>query len=71
MSLKDFLSKQFIEVITWTEPQDGILAWRFPMQDMQISTGAKLTVRESTAPPPIESLEVLGEIAAVEVRKPS
>jgi membrane protease subunit (stomatin/prohibitin family) len=47
MALKDFLKKQFIDVIHWTEPEDGILAWRFPMQDMEIQTGAKLTVRES------------------------
>src|SRR5438270_1394799 len=49
MSLKDFLKKQFIDVIHWTEPQDGIVAWRFPMQDMEIQTGGKLTVRESQA----------------------
>lgn len=49
MSLKDFLKKQFIDVIQWTEPQDGILAWRFPMQDMEIQNGGKLTVRESQA----------------------
>ena len=49
MSLRDFIKKQFIDVITWTEPQDGILAWRFPMQDMEIQNGAKLTVRESQA----------------------
>src|SRR5579871_1301033 len=42
-----FLSKQFIDVIQWTEPQDGILAYRFPMQDMEIQNGGKLTVRES------------------------
>ena len=47
MALKDFLKKQFIDVIHWTEPADGILAWRFPMQDMEIQNGAKLTVRES------------------------
>lgn len=47
MSLRDFLKKQFIDVIHWTEPEDGILAWRFPMQDMEIQNGAKLTVRES------------------------
>src|SRR5436190_1405511 len=47
MSLRDFLSKQFIDVIHWTEPEDGILAWRYPMQDMEIQNGAKLTVRES------------------------
>jgi membrane protease subunit (stomatin/prohibitin family) len=41
------LKKQFIDVIHWTEPEDGILAWRYPMQDMEIQSGAKLTVRES------------------------
>ncbi len=47
MSLKDFLKKQFIDVIHWTEPEDGILAYRFPMQDMEIQNGGQLTVRES------------------------
>lgn len=47
MSLRDFLSKQFIDVIHWTEPEDGVLAYRYPMQDMEIQNGAKLTVRES------------------------
>lgn len=45
--IKDFLKKQFIDVIHWTEPEDGILAYRYPMQDMEIQNGAKLTVRES------------------------
>jgi membrane protease subunit (stomatin/prohibitin family) len=43
----DFIKKQFIDIIQWTEPMDGILAWRFPMQDMEIQYGASLTVRES------------------------
>jgi membrane protease subunit (stomatin/prohibitin family) len=47
MSLRDFLAKQFIDVIHWTEPGDGVLAYRFPMQDMEIQNGGKLTVRES------------------------
>jgi membrane protease subunit (stomatin/prohibitin family) len=47
MGIRDFIKKQFIDVIHWTEPEDGILAWRFPMQDMEIQNGAKLTVRES------------------------
>jgi membrane protease subunit (stomatin/prohibitin family) len=47
MALRDFLKKQFIDVIHWVEPEDGILAWRFPMQDMEIQNGAQLTVRES------------------------
>ena len=47
MALMDFIKKQFIDVIHWTEPEDGILAYRFPMQDMEIQNGAKLTVRDS------------------------
>lgn len=47
MGLGDFLKKQFIDVIHWTEPEDGILAYRYPMQDMEIQNGAVLTVRES------------------------
>ena len=47
MSLRDFLKKQLIDVIQWTEPEDGILSYRYPMQDMEIQNGGKLTVRES------------------------
>jgi membrane protease subunit (stomatin/prohibitin family) len=47
MSLREFLSKQFIDVIDWVEPGDGILAYRFPMQDREIQNGGKLTVRDS------------------------
>ncbi len=42
-----FFSKQFIDVIQWTEPEDGILAYRYPMEDMEIQNGGQLTVRES------------------------
>ena len=42
-----FLSKQFIDVIEWTEPEEGILAYRYPMEDREIQNGGKLTVRES------------------------
>ena len=47
MSLRDFLSKQFIDVIEWVEPEEGILAYRYPMQDREIQNGGKLTVRDS------------------------
>ena len=47
MSLRDFLGKQFIDVIQWNEPQDGVLSYRYPMQDMEIQNGGQLTVRES------------------------
>jgi membrane protease subunit (stomatin/prohibitin family) len=47
MSLRDFLSKQFIDVIEWVEPEDGILAYRYPMQDREIQNGGQLTVRDS------------------------
>lgn len=47
MALRDFIKKQFIDIIQWTEPEGGILAWRFPMQDMEIQYGGSLTVRDS------------------------
>lgn len=47
MSLTDFLSKQFIRVIQWNETEDGVLAYRYPMQDMEIENGGQLTVRET------------------------
>ena len=47
MALMDFIRKQFIDIIQWTEDSDGTLAWRFPMADMEIQNGASLTVRAS------------------------
>ena len=47
MALMDFIKKQFIDIIQWTETGDGTLAWRFPMADMEIQNGGSLTVRES------------------------
>ena len=47
MALMDFIKKQFIDIIQWTETGDGTLAWRFPMAEMEIQNGASLTVRES------------------------
>ena len=47
MSLRDFLVKQLIDVIQWTEADDTVLACRYPMQDMEIQNGGQLTVRES------------------------
>src|SRR5436190_22752957 len=47
MNLRSFISKQFIDVIEWVEPEDGILAYRFPMRDMEIQNGGQLTVRDS------------------------
>ncbi|MDD2811361.1 SPFH domain-containing protein [Rhodoferax sp.] len=47
MALMDFIRKQFIDIIQWTEDGDGTLAWRFPMADMEIQNGAQLVVRAS------------------------
>jgi membrane protease subunit (stomatin/prohibitin family) len=49
MGLGEFLRKQFIDVIQWTEAEDSVLAYRFPMRDMEIQMGAQLVVRESQA----------------------
>lgn len=47
MGLMDFIKKQFIDILQWTEDGDGVLAWRFPMAEMEIQYGASLTVRDS------------------------
>lgn len=47
MALMDFIKKQFIDIIQWTEDDDQTLAWRFPMAEFEIQYGASLTVRES------------------------
>ena len=47
MALMDFIKKQFIDVIQWTEDDGATMAWRFPMADLEIQNGASLTVRES------------------------
>jgi membrane protease subunit (stomatin/prohibitin family) len=45
MGILDFLSKQFVDVIDWTE-SPGDLALRYPMKDREIQNGAQLTVRD-------------------------
>jgi hypothetical protein len=40
MALMDFIRKQFIDILQWTEDGDGTLAWRFPVADMEIQNGA-------------------------------
>ena len=47
MGIGSFIKKQFIDVIQWNEDSDGVLAWRFPMQDQEIQNGGVLVVRES------------------------
>jgi membrane protease subunit (stomatin/prohibitin family) len=47
MALMDFIKKQFIDIIEWVEPDDGTLAWRYPIADREIQYGGSLTVRES------------------------
>jgi membrane protease subunit (stomatin/prohibitin family) len=47
MGLLDTLKQNYVEVIDWTEKDDGILMYRFPMKDREIPTGAQLTVRET------------------------
>ena len=47
MGLMDFVKKQFIDIIQWTEPSDDVLAWRFPTADLEIQQGAQLIVRDT------------------------
>ena len=47
MSFRDFVIKQLIDVIQWTEADERLLSYRYPMQDMEIQNGGQLTVRDS------------------------
>lgn len=47
MGLGSFIKKQFIDVLQWNEETEGVLAWRYPMEDFEIQNGGALTVRES------------------------
>src|SRR5258708_8335455 len=47
MSLGSFIKKQFIDILQWNWAVDGVLAWRYPMQDFEMQYGGSLTVRES------------------------
>ncbi|MFN5745621.1 MAG: SPFH domain-containing protein [Methylococcaceae bacterium] len=47
MGLFDLLGKQFIDVIQWVEDRHGVLAFRYPMADQEIQSGAHLVVRET------------------------
>ncbi len=47
MTFGDFIAKQFIRVIQWNETEDGVLSYRYPMEDMEIENGGQLTVRET------------------------
>ena len=49
MGLMDFIKKQFIDILQWTEEDDQTLAWRFPMADMEIQNGGQLVVRDTQA----------------------
>lgn len=47
MGIGSFIKKQFHDVLQWNEDTEGVLAWRYPMQDFEIQNGGTLTVRES------------------------
>jgi excisionase family DNA binding protein len=59
MAIIDFLKKQFIDVIEWTDDSRDTLAWRFPDDDREIKNGAQLIVRESQ----VAQFVYLGEFA--------
>src|SRR6184192_4064301 len=47
MTILDFISKQFIDIIQWTDDSRDTLSYRFPDEDKEIKRGAQLIVRES------------------------
>jgi len=47
MGIFNFIKKQFIDVIEWTDNTGSTIVYRFPVGDNEIKMGAQLTVRES------------------------
>ena len=47
MTIMNFIKKQFIDIIQWTEDDNETMVWRFPMSEFEIQYGSSLTVRES------------------------
>jgi excisionase family DNA binding protein len=47
MAILDFIKKQFIDIIEWTDDSRDTLSYRFPDDDKEIKNGAQLIVRES------------------------
>ena len=47
MAIIDFIKKQFIDIIEWTDDSRDTLSFRFPDEDKEIKNGAQLVVRES------------------------
>jgi excisionase family DNA binding protein len=47
MGLSDFLKRELIEIIEWTDESRDTLTYRFPDEDKEIKRGAQLIVRES------------------------
>ncbi len=47
MAILDFISRQFIDIIEWTDDSRDTLSYRFPDEDKEIKRGAQLIVRES------------------------
>jgi membrane protease subunit (stomatin/prohibitin family) len=47
VAILDFISKQFIDIIEWTDDSRDTLSYRFPDEDKEIKRGAQLIVRES------------------------
>ncbi|KMW58469.1 putative virion core protein (lumpy skin disease virus) [Candidatus Rhodobacter oscarellae] len=49
MSIFDFLSGEFVDVIHWVDDTRDTMVWRFERHGHEIKYGAKLTVREGQA----------------------
>ncbi|MEO8751426.1 MAG: SPFH and helix-turn-helix domain-containing protein [Casimicrobiaceae bacterium] len=47
MAILDFIKKQFIDIIEWTDDSRDTLSFRFPDEDKEIKNAAQLIVRES------------------------
>lgn len=44
-----FISKQFLDIIEWTDNTQDTMVYKFPMEDNEIQSGGKLIIRPSQA----------------------
>jgi excisionase family DNA binding protein len=49
MAVKEFVRRELLETIEWTDDRRDVLSYRFPDDDKAIKRGAQLIVRESQA----------------------
>jgi membrane protease subunit (stomatin/prohibitin family) len=65
MAIMNFIRRQLIDIIEWTDDSRDTISFRFPDEDREIKNGAQLIVRESQ----VAQFVYLGEFGHVRARQ--